>query len=84
MHPSSKPEGFIHRGRIIYSAMYRIVDGSSLIVSFDRDGHDINGRARHSDDRRRIVTAKPGETILYQGEPRITERVEVYRANRAG
>lgn len=44
MHPSGKPEGFIHRGRIVYSVMYRIVDGSSLIVSFDPDGNDINGR----------------------------------------
>ena len=44
MHPSGKVEGFIHRGRIVYSVMYLIVDGS-LIVSFDRDGNDIPSSA---------------------------------------
>src|SRR6478752_4056768 len=61
-------EGFIHRGRIVYSVMYDLDGGSALIVWFDRAGNDLNRRVRHSDPQRRIVTAKPGDVILYDGQ----------------
>lgn len=42
---------------------YGIADGSSLIVWLDRGGNDVNGRTRHSDQRRAIVTTKPSDVI---------------------
>jgi len=72
-------DGFLHRGQIIYAMMYGIVGGGSLIVWLDRAGNDTNGRTRHSDSQRAIVTTKPGNVILYGGERRTVERVEVWR-----
>src|SRR5437868_369537 len=75
--PSS--EGFIHNGRIVYSVMYALQGGSDLIVWFDRAGNDLNGRVVHSDSMRRIVTARPGDAILYQGQPRMIVSLAPYR-----
>jgi hypothetical protein len=77
--PSS--EGFLHRGRIVYSVMYALEGGSDLIVWFDRGGNDLNGRVVHSDRQRRIVTARPGDVILYKGQPRRVVSLEPYRQN---
>ena len=71
--------GFIAGSRIIYAAEYSLAGGATLIVWFDRDGNDANG---HSEAKRRIVTAKPGETTLHKGEPRVIEEVRPYRENR--
>jgi hypothetical protein len=74
--------GFIAGQRIIYAAEYSLAGGSTLIVWFDRDGNDANGHNCHSDAKRRIVTAKPGEAILHKGEPRVIKAVRPYRENR--
>ena len=74
--------GFIVGQRIVYAAEYSLACGSTLIVWFDRDGNDANGHNSHSDAKRRIVTAKPGETILHKGEPLTVEAVRRYRENR--
>src|SRR4051794_25545471 len=74
-------EGFIHRDRIIYAVTYSLEGGSELIVWLDRAGNDPNGRTCHSDPQRTIVTAKPGEVILYEGEPRTVAKPEPYRQN---
>jgi hypothetical protein len=54
---------------------------SAIIVWFDRAGNDFNGRVAHSDIRRRIVTARPGDEILYCGQPRRIVSLEPYREN---
>ena len=74
--------GFIVGNRIIYASEYALAGGAALIVWFDHDGNDANGFNCHSDAQRRIVTAKPGETILHKGEPRVIEAVRPYRENR--
>ena len=74
-------EGFLHNGRILYSVMYALDGGSELIVWFDRGGNDLNGRVTHSDRGRRIVTARPGDSILYLGQPRRVVRLAPYRQN---
>lgn len=74
--------GFIAGNRIIYAAEYALAGGATLIVRFDRDGNDANGHNCHSDAKRRIVTAKPGETILHKGQPVTVEAVRPYRENR--
>jgi hypothetical protein len=76
----SSDDGFLHRGRIIYAIQYHFPDGCSLIVWLDRAGNDVIGQTRHSDKCRAIVTAKPGEVILYGGERRTVAKVEVWRA----
>ena len=58
-------DGFLHNGHIIYAIQYHVTDGSSLIVWLNRAGNDANGRTRHSDNGRAIVTVKPGDVILY-------------------
>jgi hypothetical protein len=78
--PSS--EGFIVGQRIVYSVIYDVEGGSALIVWFDRDGNDLNGRVRHSDAKRQIVTAKVGDVILYLGQPRRVVGLRPYRENR--
>jgi hypothetical protein len=75
-------EGFIHGTRLVYSVEYRLQGGSSIIVWFDRGGNDLNGRVVHSDSNRRIVTAKPGDVILYDGQPRTVVSLATYRENR--
>jgi hypothetical protein len=81
--PSRDPssEGFLHNGRIVYSVMYALEGGSDLIVWFDRAGNDLNGRVVHSDPRRRIVTARAGDVILYNGQPRTIISLAPYRQN---
>jgi hypothetical protein len=74
-------EGFLHGGRIVYSVMYALEGGSDLIIWFDRGGNDLNGRVTHGDPQRRIVTAKPGDVILYNGQPRRVVSLEPYRQN---
>src|SRR5690242_4747990 len=74
-------EGFLHRGRIVYSVIYALEGGSDLIVWFDRAGNDLNGRVVHSDPRRRIVTARRGDVILYQGQRRRIVSLAPYREN---
>jgi hypothetical protein len=73
-------DGFLHRSQIIYAVQYHVADGSSLIVWLDRGGNDANGRTRHSDKRRAIVTAKPGDEILYAGQRMTVATVEVWRS----
>jgi len=74
-------EGFLHNGRIVYSVQYELVRGTSFIVWFYRAGNDKNGRVWHSDPQRRIVTARPGEVILYEGQPRTVVSLAPYRQN---
>jgi hypothetical protein len=72
-------KGSLHRGRLVYSVQYALVGGTSIIVWFDRGGNDLNGRVCHSDPQRRIVPAKPGDVILYCGQPRTVVSLEPYR-----
>jgi hypothetical protein len=64
-----------------YSVMYALEGGSDLIVWFDRAGNDLYGRVVHSDPRRRIVTAKPGDVIMYNDQPRRIVSLAPYRQN---
>jgi len=73
------PEGFFHRGRIVYAVIYKLANGSGLIVWLDRAGNDLNGWAAHSDRKRPIVTARPGDVILHRGRPQTVLMVEPYR-----
>jgi hypothetical protein len=75
-------EGFIHDGRIVYSVIYDLDGGSALIVWFDRGGNDLNGRVWHSDAKRRIVTTKPGDVIMYEGQPRRVVKLAPYSQSR--
>jgi hypothetical protein len=73
-------DGFLHRGQIVYAMQYHCQGGGSIIVWLDRGGNDINGRTRHSDKQRAIVTAGPGDVILCGGERRTVASVEAWRA----
>ena len=64
-----RDDGCIIGTRIIYAAEYRVEDGRTITVCFDRSGNDINGFTVHSDHSRRVITTRAGETILYRGEP---------------
>ena len=59
--------GCIVGDRLIYSAMYHMDTGHSIIVRFDRAGNCTDGVAVHSDAERRIITTKPGEEIIVRG-----------------
>ena len=48
---------FVRGDRIIYAAEYHLAGGSTLIVWFNREGRDKNGRTCHADSKRAIVTA---------------------------
>ncbi len=74
-------EGFIHNGRLIYSAKYVLKGRSSIIVWFDRDGNDRSGRACHSDSSRALNTTQPGDLIIYFGHLRTVVSVAPYRQN---
>jgi hypothetical protein len=75
-------EGFIVANRIVYAGHHVLTNGSELIVWYDRAGNDLYGRTVHSTKRRRIVTAKQGEVILWKGEPRTVASVRAYRQHR--
>jgi hypothetical protein len=72
-------EGFIHNGRIVYAVQYELEGGNSLIVWLDRAGNDANGRTCHSEPQQRIVTAKPGDVIFWEGKPRTVVSLAPYR-----
>ena len=73
--------GCINSARIIYSAMYHVENGRSLIVNFDRSGNDIYGRVVHSDPKRRVITTQIGETFYYCGEAMKIVKAEPYGQN---
>jgi hypothetical protein len=75
-------EGFIVGARIVYSVIYDLDGGSALIVWFDREGNDLNGRVRHSDAKRRIMAARLSDVILYLGQPRRVVSLRTHRENR--
>lgn len=56
---------------------------AELVVPLNCDGYSLNGLVTSDPPGRPIVTVKPGERILFRGEPRRVLAVEVLRlANR--
>jgi hypothetical protein len=70
-------------GRTIFALMYWLVtpppQSRSLCVWFDERGNDANGHTGHAEPGRLVVTAKPGEWLLWKGNRVQVESVEVYR-----
>lgn len=77
-------EGFLHKGRKVWSIIYRLdappPTVRELVVPLNSDGYSLNGFATSNPPGRPIVTVKPGEGILFRGEPRRVLSVEIYRA----
>ena len=53
---------------------------SSLIVRLDSDGNSLHPWARPAEPGKRMVTVRPGDVILHNGEPRTVAGVSVCRA----
>lgn len=65
-------------GRVIHAAQYHFTDGRSLIVWFNEEGHQVQGHTV-AQNGKPVIYAKPGDVLLFKGEPKTIERVEGYR-----
>jgi hypothetical protein len=75
--PVNRREGFVHKGRIVYSLFYTFVGGGGVVTRLDSDGNTIIG-ARPAEPGRRIVTTKPGEWVYVGAELCQVAEVEVF------
>ncbi len=41
--PAERREGFVHRGRIVYSLFYTFVGGGGVVTRLDSEGNTITG-----------------------------------------
>ena len=75
-------EGFLHNGQVVYAVQYDLATtpSSSLIDWLDADGKSLHPWVRPTEPGNRMVTVKPGDVILHNGEPRTVAGVSVYRA----
>ena len=80
-HQHPRP-GFIHSGLIVYALQYALATEPSswLIVWLDELGNSLHRYVRASEPNRRIVTVKPGESILHKGTEYRVAAVTIYRA----
>ena len=76
--------GFLHNGQIVDAVQYDLATtaSSSLIVWLDADGNSLHPWARPAESGKRMVTVKPGDVILHNGEPQTVAGVSVYAALR--
>ncbi len=75
-------DGFFHNGQIVYAVQHDLATTppSSLIVWLDADGTSLHPWVRPAEPGKRMVTVKPGDMIMHNGEPRTVTGVSVYRA----
>jgi len=76
--PPDHPGCFLHKGRIVWAIYYDLVDGRAVIVWLDRDSNVLEC-AQHRDPSKRIVTAKPGDEIVFNRERAKVAAVKVFR-----
>jgi hypothetical protein len=76
IQPTERREGFVHKGRIVYSLFYTFVGGGGVVTRLDSEG-TITG-ARPAEPGRRIVTTKPGDWVLVGAEKCQVSKVEVF------
>ena len=83
MRIAQPQEGFLSKGRIVYSVLYSLQSAppkiQQLIVTLDRHGNAINGLARPVDRSKRIVQVCPGEQIRFREQTFTVTAVEAYR-----
>lgn len=72
-----QPEGFVVGNPRIYAVHSFMTSGHQICVWVNGDGE--TGLTTHADPNRRIVTARPGETIINHRTPYVVERVESSR-----
>ena len=80
--------GFHHNGRTVFALECEIEPppgfaSAALIVWLTPEGGDANGFTMHADATKWIVQAKPGDTILHNGEPKQVLGVKVWRGEGA-
>ena len=82
--PKPRPiEGFLSKGRIVYSVLYSLESSPprimQLVVPLNREGKSLNGLARPANPDKRIVQVLPGEEICFRGKTYKVTAVEAYR-----
>jgi hypothetical protein len=75
--PAKRREGFVHRGRIVYSLFYQLTDGTGIVTRLDSEGQTITG-ARPVEPGKRTVTVKPGDFVFVGAEHRQVAEVRVF------
>ena len=74
-------EGFLHKGQIVHAIQCDLATTppSSLIVWLDADGNSLHPWFRPAKPGKRMVTVRPGDVILHNGDPKTVAGVSVYR-----
>ena len=74
--------GFIHNGLTVYALQYALATERNLwlIVWLDERGNSLHPYVGAAEPKRRMVTVKPGESILHKGSEYRVAAVTVYRA----
>jgi hypothetical protein len=82
MNGPTRPDGFRHNGLIVYAVQYELESAppSWLIVWLDGRGNSVRRCVRPAEPERRMVTVRPGDTLLHYGKPHRVAGVSVYRA----
>ncbi len=75
-------EGFRHRDLIVYAVQYTLATfpRSYLIVWLDERGNSLKPWVRPSEPHKPMVTVKPGDVIIHNGERHKVVGVSIYRA----
>jgi hypothetical protein len=75
-------EGFFHKGRMVYALQYTLATepASWVIVWLDEHGNSLHPWVRTAHPGKRIVTVKPGDTLVHDGNEHRVAAVAIYRA----
>jgi hypothetical protein len=74
--------GFIHKDKIVYALEYELAvePPSSLIVWLDDAGNSLQPMVQPAEKGKRMVTVKPGDAIVHNGQEFRVTKVAIYRA----
>jgi hypothetical protein len=80
--PIEPRSGFIHKDRIVYALEYELATEppSTLIVWLDDTGNSLQPMVQPAEKGKRMVTVKPGDAIIHNGQEFCVAKVAVYRS----